>query len=385
MNPKKIPLKKVTRLYLIKHRLFRKAKNRQLTKVVDEVCGLHAQAPTTPYLSLWNRVQNFENAQLDKALYSDKTLVKTWCMRGTLHVIPSEDLLIYNKALRRMWLEQHEPTNHAPGWPSMDERKRLIYPKIIEALSQNPLKRNELAARVSQLLKDDSMPYQSFFSAWGGILKETAYQGLTVHAQPCGRESCFARLDKWLPSVNLEETDEDHAKEKLLIKYLRGYGPATPQDLSTWSGLNVADFKEAIENLGSQLDEVEIEDVKGAFLTLREDSKTLDSISLDEKAPVCLLPKFDSVLLGHKDRRRIIEEEHRKYVFKPKVGDVAATVLVDGRVVGTWNQEKTRRVLAITVTPFEKISKEDLKEIEEKARQLSQFMGFEELEFSAKS
>jgi len=118
---------------------------------------------------------------------------------------------------------------------------------------------------------------------------------------------------------------------------------------------------------------------------LREDLKTLDSIGLSEKAPVCLLPKFDSILLGHRDRTRIIGDEHRKYVFKPKVGDVAATVLVDGKVVGTWGQEKTRRVLAITVTPFEKIRKDDLKEVEEKARELSQFMGFDELEFSATS
>ncbi len=375
----------MNRLYLIKHHLLRKAKKNQLARVVDDVCGLHAQAPTTPYLSLWSRVENFENTQLDKALYNDKTLVKTWCMRGTLHVIPSEDLPIYNKALRKMWLEQHEPSNHAPGWPSMDDRKRLIYPKILEALSQKPLTRNELSAEVHQLLKDDSKPYESFFSAWGGILKETAYQGLTVHAQPCGRESCFARLDKWLPHINLDEIDEDQAKERLLIKYLHGYGPASLQDFSTWSGLNITDFKKAIEGVRPQLEEVEIEGVKGRFLMLREDFKALDSISVNEKAPACLLPKFDSILLGHKVRTRIIEDEHRKYVFKPKVGDIAATVLVDGKVVGTWRQEKTRRVLAITVTPFEKIRKDDLKEVEEKARELSQFMGFDELEFSATS
>ena len=375
----------MNRLYLIKHHLLRKAKKNQLARVVDDVCGLHAQAPATPYLSLWSRVENFENTQLDKALYNDKTLVKTWCMRGTLHVIPSEDLPIYNKALRRMWFEQHEPSNHAPGWPSMDDRKRLIYPKILEALSQKPLTRNELGAEVHQLLKDDFKPYESFFSAWGGILKETAYQGLTVHAQPCGRESCFARLDKWLPHINLDEIDEDQAKERLLIKYLHGYGPASLQDFSTWSGLNITDFKKAIEGVRPQLEEVEIEGVKGRFLMLREDFKALDSISVDEKAPACLLPKFDSILLGHKVRTRIIEDEHRKYVFKPKVGDIAATVLVDGKVVGTWRQEKTRRVLAITVTPFEKIGKDDLKEVEEKARELSQFMGFDELEFSATS
>jgi hypothetical protein len=70
------------------------------------------------------------------------------------------------------------------------------------------------------------------------------------------------------------------------------------QDFSTWSGLNITDFKKAIEGVRPQLEEVEIEGVKGLFLMLREDFKALDSISVNEKAPACLLPKFDSILLG---------------------------------------------------------------------------------------
>jgi hypothetical protein len=372
----------VNRLYLIKHHLFRKAGKNHLVKVVDDVCGLHAQASATPHLSLWNRVENFENDLLDEALYKNKTLVKVWCMRGTLHIIPSEDLPIYNKALRRMWLEHHGEFRDAPNFPTIEERKKLIYPKILEALAQKPLKRNELDAKVRLLLKDDSKPYQGLFSAWGGILKETAYEGLTVHAQPCGRESCFARLDKWLPYINLNEIDEDEAKERLLINYLSGYGPASAQDFFYWSGLMAGDTRKTIENVaGSLIEEVEIEGAKGRFWMLKEDFKLLDSISLDEKAPPNLLPKYDSFVLGHKDRTRIIISEYMKHVFRSKIGDVAATLLINGHIVGTWRHEKTKISLAITVTPFQKLGKEDLKEVEEKARALSQFMGVDRLQF----
>jgi len=103
--------------------------------------------------------------------------------------------------------------------------------------------------------------------------------------------------------------------------------------------------------------------------------------SEDEKVPVSLLPKFDSILLGHKDRSRIIRDEYKKYVFKQKVGDIAATVLVNGHVVGTWRQKKTRNSLTVTITPFKKLAKEDLKEVEEKAKGLSQFSRVEKLEF----
>jgi len=119
--------------------------------------------------------------------------------------------------------------------------------------------------------------------------------------------------------------------------------------------------------------------VKGRFLMLKEDFKTLDSISLDEKAPTCLLPKFDSFVLGHKDRTRIIQSEYMKHVFRPKIGDVAATLLINGHIIGTWRHKKTKNSLTVTITPFQKLLKEDLKEVEEKTKALSQFMGVDEL------
>jgi len=377
-----LPLEKVTRLYLIKHHLFHRASKNKIVQVAGDVCGLHAQAPQTPYLSLWKRVEDFKNESLNRALYRDKTLVKVWCMRGTLHVIPSEDLPIYNQALRRMWFEHHGRFMHAPDWPSIEERKKLIYPKILEALAQEPLRRKELMAKVRSLLKDDSKPYERLFSGWGGILKETAYEGLTVHAQPCGVESCFARLDKWLPNIAVDETTEKEAQKNLFIKYLRGYGPASQQDFCLWSGMMAGDAKKAIEAAGSLLEEVKIEGKKGTFWILQEDLRTLDSISINEKAPPCLLPKFDSILLGHKDRTRIIQDEHKSKVFKPKVGDIAATVLINGRIVGTWKSKKTKNTLTLTITPFERIKREDLKEVEKKAKELSQFLGAKELRLS---
>jgi len=380
-----LSLEALTRLYLMKHHLFKKAKKKDLVEVVDDVCGLHAQVPTTPYLSLWNRVEDFEDILLDEALYKAKSLVKTWVMRGTLHVFPSADLPIYNKALRRMWFEHHGRFMRAPDWPSIDERRNVIYPKIFEALTQKPLKRKDLNDKVCSLLKDDSKPYERLFSGWGGILKETAYEGLTVHAQPSERESCFARLDKWLPHIDLDKIGEEGAHERLLVKYLRGYGPATQQDFCLWSGIMASDAKKAIENTSSTTAEVKVEGSKARFLLLKEDLKLLNSVNLDEKAPPCLLPKYDSLLLGHKDRTRIISDKHKKCVFKPRVGDIAATVLINGRIVGTWRHKKSKRALTIMITPFQKIAKEDLKEVEQKAKELCQYMGAEELNLSVAS
>jgi uncharacterized protein YcaQ len=375
-------MEKVRRLYLIKHHLFKKADRKNLVKVVGDVCGLHAQAATSPYLALWSRVEGFEDKFLDMALFEAKSLVKTWVMRGTLHLVPSNDLPIYNRSLRRMWFEHHGRYMRAPDWPPVELRRSLIYPRILEALAEKPLKRKDLSNKVRFLLEDDSQPYKRLFSGWGGILKETAYEGLTVHAQPCERESCFARLDQWLPQIDLNSVSEEEAQKQLLMRYLRGYGPAAQQDFSLWSGLMAGDAKRAIENASPLLEQIKVERVKGQFWILKEDRDVLDSIDVDEPAPVRLLPKFDSILLGHKDRSRIISDQYKKSVFKPKVGDIAATVLIDGQIAGTWRHKKKRHALAVSVKPFGRMDKTALKEVKQQAEELSQHMGAEELDFS---
>ncbi|MGB9135131.1 MAG: crosslink repair DNA glycosylase YcaQ family protein, partial [Candidatus Bathyarchaeia archaeon] len=157
--------------------------------------------------------------------------------------------------------------------------------------------------------------------------------------------------------------------------------PATQQDFALWSGLMAGDAKRAIEKASSLLTRVTVEGSKGSYLLLKEDMKNVAFIDLDEEAPLRLLPKFDSMLLGHKDRARIIQEKHKKRVFKPKVGDISATVLADGRIVGTWKQKKTKKTLTITLELFEKIGKEDLKQAEREAKELSHYMGLTELKF----
>jgi len=380
-----ISMEKVRQLYLIKHHLLKKVGRKDLVKVVGDVCGLHAQAATSPYLALWSRVEGFENKLLDKTLFEDKSLVKTWVMRGTLHIVPSEELPIYNRSLRRMWFEHHGRFMRAPDWPSIEQRRTLIYPRIVQALTQKPLKRKDLRDKVRFLLRDHSQPYERLFSGWGGILKETAYEGLTVHAKPCERESCFARLSQWLPEIELNNVSEEEAQKQLFIRYLRGYGPATQQDFSLWSGLMADDAKRAIENASPLLEQIRVEGVKGQFWILKENRRVLDSIDADEPAPTRLLPKFDSILLGHKDRSRIIKDQHKKLVFKPKVGDIAATVLVGWQIAGTWRHMRKRHTLAVSVKPFGKMAKADLEEVKQQAKELSQYAGVEKLDFSVES
>lgn len=292
-------------------------------------------------------------------------------------MIPSQDLPLYNKALKRMWFEHHGRYMNKPDWPSPKERESKLYPRIKGALTEKPLSRKELCNKVRFLLADEAQPYERLFSAWGGILKETSYLGLTVHAEPCGRESCFARLDKWLPGIDLNGISEKAARQQLLKKYLHGYGPASAQDFACWSGMLTSEARQIMEET-NDVKQVQLEGSHAELWMLKEDIRTLDRIDLEAEVLPRLLPKYDSYLMGHKNRTRIIQDEMLKKVYRPVVGEVAATVLVNGRIVGTWTSKKTKKTLQILVKPLEKVAEKTFSNLESVANKLAQFIGVKE-------
>jgi uncharacterized protein YcaQ len=378
-----VSLERLTRYYLQKQFLLPDSQGHSIEKVVGSICGLHAQAALTPYFSLWNRVEGFTRKMLDTALYKRRSLVKTWCMRGTLHVIPSEDLPIYHNALERMWFEHHGRYMRPPDWPSREERQRLFYPKILKALDEKPLRRKELNEKVMSAFAEVPKSYQRLFSGWGGVLKETGFRGLTVHAEPCGNEACFARLDQWLPNIDLDIISEDEARAALLLMYLRGYGPASAQDFTYWSGLLAGETRRAYEANESSLMAVRIEGSDKRLWMLQEDFRALDGLDLQERVLPFLLPKFDPFLLGHKDRSRFVDDVFLKRVYR-KAGDIVAVLLVNGHIAGSWSIKKMKKKLTVHVTLFEKLGTETQMELKRIVKNFGEFMGAEKAELILK-
>ena len=97
-------LDKVNQFVLYKQHLAEKSKagSKHLGDVVKDICGLHAQVASTPYLSLWNRVVDFKKEDLSKELYEKRTLVKIWGMRATVHIVPTDHVVEYYQATKRI-------------------------------------------------------------------------------------------------------------------------------------------------------------------------------------------------------------------------------------------------------------------------------------------
>jgi hypothetical protein len=151
----------------------------------------------------------------------------------------------------------------------------------------------------------------------------------------------FALAESWLG----RPLAADGGLEVLVLRYLAAFGPATPGDVQTWSGLK--GLREVVERLRHRLRALRDERGRELF-----DLPKAPRPREHSPAPVRFLPEFDSLLLAHDDRRRIIADAHRSFVFLPGLR-VAATFLVDGFAAGTWKVERTKKAVELVLEPFE--------------------------------
>ena len=169
------------------------------------------------------------------------------------------------------------------------------------------------------------------------LVREMSLRGLLCHAEASGpwhhtTGYRFARVDRWLPGVELGSVSEDEALRSLALSYLRAYGPASVGDFAYWTGMRARDANPVFESISESLSEVAVVGQRGRLLILEEDASALLD-SAEGEVPARLLPQFDALIMGHKDKTRFIDLEARSRIFLPRA-DVAATMLVDGRVQG---------------------------------------------------
>jgi len=151
-----------------------------------------------------------------------------------------------------------------------------------------------------------------------------------------------------------------------VLKYLAAFGPATVRDVQTWSGR--MQLKQSVEEIKPEL----------RVFRDENDNELLDLPDAplppgDIPASPRFVPDYDSLMLSHADRRRVISDEHRKKVFL-SAARVRATFLIDGFVRGTWKVEKTRRAATLVIEPFERLSRGDRDALSEEGGRLVRFL-----------
>jgi hypothetical protein len=181
------------------------------------------------------------------------------------------------------------------------------------------------------------------------ILWNCALHGLICLAATNDKEQNFALVEEWLAPAPAKTRDE--ALAELAARYFLSRGPATLQDFTWWSGLSAAEARSGLAAIQSRLVS---ETVGSRTYWLPADSHT------PKEAPSAFaLPGFDEYLLGYKDRSAVLDAAHAEKVCPGSNGMFAATIVIDGRVLGTWKRVFKKTGIDIIATPFTHLSPAD--------------------------
>jgi len=357
----------VSAFRLVRHHLADQQEAATLATLCRDVCGIQAQVMTAAQMALWARRHDLTRAAIEVALWKRRTLVKTSCMRGTLHLLSAADFPVYIAALKPSRTQQMRRVMGKYGGvtPALAER---VTRAVVETLQDGPLTRSELTERILSLGIVRGKAKKWFQLGWWGVARQAVMEGAVCYGPERGPEVTFVRVDQWLPEQ--KEVEEHEAKRSLLRRYLTAYAPARPQDFSRWTGMPMHEVRPVWASLENELVPVSVEGRKGWIL--RRDQKHLASAALGE--PILrLLPSFDAYLLGHVEKDHLVGKRHLRRVYR-QAGWISPVVVLDGRVIGTWSLARQAKGLILQVALFGNRPKTIHARLEEEAASLAAFL-----------
>jgi hypothetical protein len=293
-------------------------------RVVSDICGLHAQVMSSAQLTLWARVE--DPPGVEDLLWEQRILVKTWAMRGTLHLLRTDELPLYVGAQDGL-KPRYEQKSWLKHFGLTAEQAQSILTDVPAALRDGPLTREALTAR----------GHEGLSRGYGDLLKPVAFRGELIFAPSEGQNVRFA-----LPEP-FERMDTDEATRELARRFLTRYGPATREDFAKWFGApSPAPPGRWIQALGDEVVETEFGWMLGADVDACETS--------EPSGVVRLLPAFDQyVVATPRDDRATAAPER---IYRPG-GWFSPVLLVDGVMAGVWSRDGD-----VTIEPFAPVGAE---------------------------
>jgi hypothetical protein len=328
--------------------------------------GVQAQILPAAGLALWNRIPAFSHNDFEKMLLNDRTLVKLWGQRGTLHLYTSSDwpLLHGARTINRTWWERQAERDPDHGEPALTHHRELVE-QVAELLrSKESMGRRDL--RASGLPLDENS-----LSPWGGIFAELVRLGYACHYGRSEGEGRFVARERWLPDLAWEPPDATTANVTIARRFFDAYGPATMHDFAYWRGVTTSHARGWLKQIQPDMSEIEI-DGQTAYLPSNAIDEALLPPPPPEAWPVRMLYRFDTYLLAHKSKDWVVPPAHYKAVWRP-AGHIEGIVVVRGQAAGTWRYDRKGGGLIITINRFKPLPNYVMKQVEKRANQIAAF------------
>lgn len=356
-----IKLHQVNKIILDKQHLTENSKIDDILKISEDLCGLHATDPKTPFLSLLARTLSFKKEDLERELYVNRNLGKMRCMRKTIFIQPKHMIPITFCATNKL-LE-----------------KRL--PKVLEVLGITPTFYKKSTKSILDNLKGKSLSTSEIKKSFcenkhvGSILTLMCDQGLLIRSKPIknwkDRRNTYAIFSEHFPNVDLTKLSETEALIQLTQRYITSYGPITEKDLSWWTGLTLSEIRNALTNISTPIEKIKISDLSKTYLMLRSDIRKIDNLMPSKTPTLNLLPILDPYMMGYKERERYISSEHYNKAYD-RSGNATSTILFNGIVIGIWDITEKPNLL-VKLYLFDAVDDNLKKEIYKKAKEIGIF------------
>lgn len=303
--------------------------------ITRRLCGVQAQVASNAETAIMIRQRRPRRGELDHALRVDRTLVKIWSMRGTLHLLPRRLAATCCAALAsaRWW----ERESYLRGFGITRAEQEAILETIAEVLPGRVLTRGEV---VEAILGRSGSAHlaESLRSGWGALLKPAAFLGLLCHGPANGSRVTFTSPATWLPEWALPDPDE--AGRELVRSFLHAHGPATAAVFGQWLFRNIKPGlpRRWFASVRDELAEIAV-DGSPQFV-LADDLD--DLIAMNATREVRLLGGFDQYVLAAD--RSLIPEQHKSKVSRT-AGWISPVVVYGGRIAGVWELRDGREVV----------------------------------------
>lgn len=339
-----------------------------MVKVAEACCGINSQDFLESFSSFWARVNKFQDSDLLSELRPKGGLVRTWTVRDTMHIIPAKDYYAHVfGGPRRRFQPLFDRVAKQRGIPNRDFRIRSLYHPLLDHIKGEAITSNQvrlfMVERLTRLGLKGRMKLNRGWSSqptygpsWSG-LSEMSHLGLLVNAGRRGSQSLWMRTADWLDSGR-SVPDPDQCVIELVRKYLKSYGPASRSDVIYWSFLLKTDVDMALEVLRNDL-------VREDFNSNEEYYSFGEGFGDASDPPsVVILPEFDGLMMGYKDKSRFLPHDRIKKVFWG-LGGINRTILLDGFVAAIWKRKREGTGMIVSVKPLRTLEAQERDSIRE--------------------
>ncbi|MDQ6711060.1 MAG: winged helix DNA-binding domain-containing protein [Candidatus Dormibacteraeota bacterium] len=313
--------------------------------MLDLVAGLQAQLLPATWLGLHARLPGIRTVDLERALNQERSIGRSWLMRGTLHLVAAHDLRWMLALLGPGFARASAGRQAQLG---LDEATRASGIRALQRIlaGSGPLIRAELLAG----LRRRGIRIDPTSQALIHLIRLAALQGvLCVGPNRSDGEATYVLLDDWLPAE--PAISRDAALPELARRYFRAYGPAGVADLAAWSGLSIGDARLATAGAQAALTEVTVAGEPALMATAR-----LRLPEREHRPNVRLLPAFDTYLLGYRRRDLAVSPVLQRRLQRGG-GWIHPAVLLDGRVIAAWQLHRSGSPAQVRLDTAEPLSR----------------------------